>query len=131
MGRHGAWGKAIDRAAQDCTGAGRPVYSLTPPATGLPMTPPRRTLQELSDAELDAYILTRLALAGVDLAVLPEDDSESPADQRRILAGARRFLRSTPGAIAGFAMDPQEVAPALYPAAWGPALAAPGGEGGA
>jgi len=61
-------------------------------------------------------LLTRLALAGVDLSVLPEDDREAPADRRRILAGARRFLRSTPAAIADFAMDPQEVAPVLYPA---------------
>lgn len=74
-------------------------------------------LQELSDQELDAYILTRLRLAGVDLSVLPEEDSEAPADQRRVLAGARRFLRGTPGTIAGFAMDPQEVPPVLYPAA--------------
>lgn len=80
------------------------------------MAPSRPPFQELSDAELDAYILTRLALAGVDLSVLPEDDREAPADRRRILAGARRFLRSTPAAIADFAMDPQEVAPVLYPA---------------
>lgn len=93
------------------------------------MTPFPSALQDLSDAELDAYILTRLALAGVDLSVLPEDDSEAPADRRRILAGARRFLRSTPGAIAGFAMDPQEVAPVLYPAALAPALSVAGGEG--
>lgn len=86
------------------------------------MTSSRSPLQELTDAELDAYILARLALAGVDLAVLPEDDPRAPADRRRILAGARRFLRSTPGAIAGFAMDPQEVAPVMYPSALAPAL---------
>lgn len=80
------------------------------------MAPSRPRFQELSDAELDAYILTRLALAGIDLSVLPDDDREAPADRRRILAGARRFLRSTPAAIADFVMDPQEVAPVLYPA---------------
>jgi len=83
------------------------------------------SFQDVSDAELDAYILTRLALAGVDLSVLPEDDPDAPADRRRILSGARRFLRSTPGAIAGFAMDPQEVAPVLYPAALAPRLREP------
>ncbi|MDT8342038.1 MAG: hypothetical protein RQ751_11045 [Longimicrobiales bacterium] len=98
------------------------------------MPPPLPTFQELSDAELDAYVLARLALAGVDISVLPEDDPEAPADRRRILAGARRFLRSTPPAIAGFAMDPQEVPPAVYPAAQVHRMAeaaatAPGGDG--
>lgn len=81
-----------------------------------------RSFQDISDEALDAYILTRLALAGVDLSVLPEDDPNAPADRRRVLSGARRFLRSTPGAIAGFAMDPQEVAPVLYPAGLAPRL---------
>lgn len=73
-------------------------------------------MQELSDQELDAYILARLRAAGVDLGVLPEDDPDAPADRIRILAGARRFLRSTPPAILGFEPDPQAVAPAMYPA---------------
>lgn len=73
------------------------------------------SVQEITDEQLDAYILTRLSLLGVDLSVLPEDDEEAPADQRRILASARRFLRSTPEAIANFALDPLEAAPALYP----------------
>lgn len=76
--------------------------------------------QELSDDELDRYILTRLRLAGVDLGVLPEDDPDAPADRKRILAGARRFLRSTPAAILDFEMDDQEVAPMMYPAALAP-----------
>lgn len=76
-----------------------------------------RALQELSDAELDAYILTRLRSVGVDLAVLPQDDPSAPADQRRVLLSARRFLRSTPSAILAWEPDPQRVAPALYPAA--------------
>lgn len=78
-------------------------------------------MRELTDAELDAYILTRLAIAGVDISVLPKDDEDAPADQRRILASARRFLRSTVPAIREFPIDPQEVPPVLYPgnhAAW-------------
>ncbi len=73
-------------------------------------------MPDVSDEELDAYVLTRLKLLGVDLSVLPEDDESAPADQKRILESARRFLRSTPPAIAGFYMDPQEVPPELYPA---------------
>lgn len=71
----------------------------------------------LSDEELDAWILARLKLAGVDLGVLPEDDEDAPADRRRILASARRFLRSTPRAILELELDPQEVPPVMYPAA--------------
>ncbi len=74
------------------------------------------TVQELTDEALDAYIRTRLVLLGVDLSVLPDDDEDAPADQRRIMASARRFLRSTPGAIADFAFDPMGPAPAIYPA---------------
>lgn len=71
--------------------------------------------EQFTEAELDAYILTRLRLAGVDLSVLPEDDADAPADQRRILESARRFLRSTPGALRDFEIDPQDVPPVLYP----------------
>jgi hypothetical protein len=78
-------------------------------------------LQELSDEELDAYVLTRLRLAGVDLGVLPVDDPDAPADQLRILSGARRFLRGTPPEILGLEMDVQAVAPVMYPAALAPA----------
>lgn len=85
--------------------------------------------QELTDAELDAFILARLRQAGVDLDVLPEDDAAAPADRRRILAGARRFLRTTPAAILGFEMDPQSVAPTLYPAALSTVLEAREGDG--
>ena len=74
-------------------------------------------VQELTDEELDAYVLTRLKMAGVDLSVLPVDDSAAPADQQRILSSARRFLRSTPGAILGFEMDVQAVPPVMYPSA--------------
>ncbi len=76
-----------------------------------------RQVEELTDEELDAYILTRLRMAGVDLSVLPEDDSGAPADQRGILASARRFLRSTPPAILAFEMDVQAIPPVMYPSA--------------
>ena len=89
----------------------------------------RRTVQELTDEELDAWILTRLRTAGVDLGVLPEDDPAAPADRRRILAGARRFLRSTPPAILDFEPDPQTVPPAMYPAAVSVGLRAGRGDG--
>ncbi len=79
----------------------------------------RSRLQELSDEELDAYILTRLKAVGVDLDVLPQEDPDAPADRRRVLAGARRFLRSSPPAILDFEPDPQLVVPSMYPAALG------------
>lgn len=74
---------------------------------------------DVSDEDLDAAILARLELLGVDLTVLPEEDADAPADQRRILSSARRFLRSTPQAIADFYIDPQEVPPVMYPAELG------------
>jgi hypothetical protein len=73
-------------------------------------------MQEITDERLDALILTRLEEAGVDLSVLPLDDPDAPADQRRILASARRFLRSTPPAIRALSMDAQDVPPIMYPA---------------
>ena len=81
-----------------------------------------RPAQELSDEELDAWILTRLRSLGVDLGVLPEDAPDAPADRQRILAGARRFLRSTPSAIMAWEPDPQEVVPSMYPASVGAVL---------
>lgn len=90
---------------------------------------PSTAAQEVPDEDLDRMILTRLTLLGVDLSVLPEDDPEAPADQRRILASARRFLRSTPQALADFPMDPQEVAPVMYPAASAPDRIGNGTEG--
>ncbi len=71
---------------------------------------------EVTDEELDAYIRARLVLLGVDLSVLPEQDDGAPADQARIMASARRFLRTTPGAIAAFPLDALGPAPAIYPA---------------
>lgn len=72
-------------------------------------------MAELTDQELDAMILARLKEAGIDLGVLPEDDEDAPADRRRILSSARRFLRRTPAAIRALALDPQAVPPILYP----------------
>ena len=79
-------------------------------------------LQELSDDEVDALILARLRSLGVDLGVLPEDDPDAPADRKRVLMGARRFLRTTPRAILAWDPDPQTAAPRLYPASLGPSL---------
>lgn len=73
-------------------------------------------LLELPDDELDAYILARLSMLGVDLSVLPEDDPDAPADRARILESARDFLREAPAAIAALELDPQDGPPALYPA---------------
>ena len=73
-------------------------------------------MQDIPDEELDAYILTRLKMLDIDLSVLPEDDSSAPADRKRILASARRFLRTTVPVISEFYMDPQEVPPDMYPA---------------
>ena len=83
-------------------------------------------MEDISDEELNAYILTRLKLLGVDLSVLPEDDESAPADRKRILESARRFVRSTPPAIAEFYLDPQQVPPDLYPAEM---AGFPGGDG--
>lgn len=73
-------------------------------------------VDDLSDDELDDFIRTRLSMLGVDLSVLPEDDEDAPADQKRILESAREFLRETPPAIVDFEMDRQEVSPEMYPA---------------
>jgi len=74
-------------------------------------------VHDLSDEELNSYILTRLKILGVDLSVLPKDDEDAPADQKRIMESARQFLRNTPPAIIEYFMDPQEVPPEMYPAA--------------
>jgi hypothetical protein len=71
----------------------------------------------MSDEELDVYILTRLKILGIDLSVLPLDDRDSPADQRRILNSARNILKNTVPVISGYDMDVQEVPPVMYPAA--------------
>lgn len=85
------------------------------PALNPSLSNPERHVQEVTDAELDAYILLRLTEAGVDLSVLPEDDPDAPADQARILRSARRFLRTTPPALRAFQADVQDAPPIMYP----------------
>lgn len=72
-----------------------------------------------SDDQLDVYTRARLDLIGVRLDDLPLDAPEAPADQVRILASLREFLRRVPPAISAFAMDDQVHLPALYPAQLG------------
>jgi len=73
---------------------------------------PVTDVADLTDEELDQYILTRLKLARVDLSVLPFDDETAPADQLRILRSARAFLRNTGPAISR--LDLPGVVPALF-----------------
>lgn len=74
-----------------------------------------RTPASPTDEELDRYILTRYALMGIDISVLPESDPDAPMDQRRLLANGRSILRQDVEA-ADFAIDPQLHLPQLYPA---------------
>ena len=69
-----------------------------------------------TDAELDAWIHARLRLIGIDLTQLPADDPAAPADQTRVLASLRGFLRTTVPVVSGFAPDVQRHPPVLYPA---------------
>lgn len=69
-----------------------------------------------TDEELNTFILSRLALIGVDLSVLPEDDPSAPADRQGVLASVRSFLRTTPPTISDHPLDTQAVPPVLYPA---------------
>jgi len=75
-----------------------------------------RTRRDPTDEELDQYIRVRLALIGVDLSVLPEEDSSAPADQLRIFRSVRSFLRNTVPALSDYPLDPQEAPPSMYPA---------------
>ena len=77
----------------------------------------RRSLRDLTDRELDQYVMTRLTLAGVDLSVLPERDETAPVDRARILRSARDFLRGDLQAITDYPLDSVDGPPALYPAA--------------
>ncbi len=69
-----------------------------------------------TDAELDTLIKARLNLIGIDLTQLPENDPTAPADQTRIMASLRSFLRSTPPVISNYKADPQKAIPAVYTA---------------
>jgi len=68
-----------------------------------------------SDEELNTYILTRYALLGIDISVLPGSDSDAPMDQERLLANGRSILRQD-AEVAGFEIDPQFNLPMPFPA---------------
>jgi len=70
-----------------------------------------------SDADLDQLIRTRLQLLGIDLSVLPEEDSQAPADQARVMAAVRRLLRDQMPVVSDFPLDPISVPPVLYTSA--------------
>ncbi|MER5183032.1 hypothetical protein ABT009_32550 [Streptomyces sp. NPDC002896] len=81
-------------------------------------------LQPPTQEQLDAYIRTRLALAGFDLTLLPEQaDPETGVPTRsQVLASLRSFVASTPGTIAGWSpagrtpeYAQQASPPLLYP----------------
>ncbi len=78
-----------------------------------PTPPPSPT-----DADLDAYILTRYALLGIDISVLPESDPDAPMDRARLLEHARLILRQDVEA-ANFEIDSQLHLPVSYPAPFG------------
>jgi len=69
-----------------------------------------------TDEQLDTFIRARLDLIGVSLDDLPANDPNAPADQVRILAALRTFLRTVPPQISAFPMDVQVTLPVLYPA---------------
>lgn len=48
-----------------------------------------------SDAELDAYILFRFGMLGIDISVLPFDDDNAQVDQVSVLQGCRQTLRQS------------------------------------
>ena len=68
-----------------------------------------------TDEELDRYILTRYALLGIDISVLPQSDPDAPMDQERLLANGRSILREDVVA-ADFEIDPQFNLPVPFPA---------------
>lgn len=79
--------------------------------------PRRVSPRDLSDDELDQYVLARLAMAGVDLSVLPLRDPDAPVDQMRVLRSARDFLRYELHGISQYPLDPLDGPPAFYPSA--------------
>lgn len=109
--------RATDRSVRPETPEPTDGHEAAEPRDGQEASDPGEPQQAAGppDDALDAWILARLDSLGVDLSVLPEDDEDAPADRRRILASARRFLRSTPPAIADFPFDPLGPPPAMYP----------------
>lgn len=47
--------------------------------------------------------------------MLPEDDEDAPTDQQRILASARRFLRTSVRTISDFSLTPDASLPGSIP----------------
>lgn len=48
-----------------------------------------------TDAELDAYILFRFAMLGIDISVLPYEDDDAQVDQVSVLSSCRSTLRQS------------------------------------
>lgn len=69
-----------------------------------------------TDAELDTFILARLATIGIDITTLPVSDTAAPADQTRVLSSLRNFIRNSSPQISQYVADVQENPPVLYPA---------------
>jgi len=76
---------------------------------------PRQVPPTPTDDELNTYILTRYALLGIDIFVLPEADENAPMDRERLLANGRSILRQDVEA-ADFEIDPQFNLPVTHPA---------------
>ena len=76
---------------------------------------PRQVPPVPTDEELNTYILTRYALLGIDISVLPESDEDAPMDRERLLANGRSILRQDVEA-ADFEIDPQFNLPVTHPA---------------
>ena len=68
-----------------------------------------------TDDELNSFILTRYALLGIDISVLPGSDEDATRDQERLLRNARSILRQEVVA-ADFVIDPQFHLPVPHPA---------------
>jgi len=69
-----------------------------------------------TDAELNTFILARLAVIGIDITTLPLSDTSAPADQTRVLSSIRGFIRQATPQISQYVADVQENPPVLYPA---------------
>ncbi len=72
--------------------------------------------QPPTQSELDAYIRTRLALAGVDLDLLPEQpEPETGVPTReQALNALRAFVARAPAAIAGWSPPAEGTPAAIY-----------------
>ncbi|WP_159007215.1 hypothetical protein [Streptomyces sp. NRRL S-813] len=81
-------------------------------------------MSEPTAEQLDAYVMTRLALAGFELSLLPEvfDADTGVPTRSQVVASLRSFVASTPGAISGWtppaetpAYAQQASPPLIYP----------------